>query len=92
MIVETGRIPLVDQFSFTMTRTPYDSYAQFWLAELLLYLIYGLGGLKLLVAAVRPAVAGVLFALVLGLTNWSIRPQGLPWRSPLCCCGRWCGI
>jgi len=56
-IVETNRIPSVDEFSFTMAGKPYDNYAQFWLSESLLYVLYRLGGLQLLVFAHSLAIA-----------------------------------
>ena len=40
----TGQIPLLDPFSFTMAGQPYDSVYSYWLAELLMYKLYALGG------------------------------------------------
>lgn len=98
VIVQTQRIPNVDEFSFTMPAKTYDSYAQFWLAESLFYVLHRLGGMPLLIFAHglavtlaygflfaasaqvsgwRSSILGLLFAVALGFTNWSIRPQGL---------------
>jgi hypothetical protein len=40
----SGHIPLVDTFSFTRLGESYLSYHQFWLMEVVLYLVYRLGG------------------------------------------------
>ena len=50
-ILATGRIPTVDTFSFTATGAPYPSYTAFWLPEVVLYLIYSLGGPTLVIFA-----------------------------------------
>ncbi len=48
-IVETRSIPAVDEYSFTMEGEPYPSYQVFWLAEIVLYQIYSLGGPALVI-------------------------------------------
>lgn len=48
-IVNSGIIPTVDTYSFTMLGTPYPSYQMFWLADIGLYAIYNLGGPALVV-------------------------------------------
>jgi len=48
-IVDTGRIPSVDIYSYTMPGQPYPSYQMFWLMEAALYGTYSLGGAALVV-------------------------------------------
>lgn len=50
-IVETGQIPSVDQFSYTQAGQPF--YNQSWLAQILMYGIYRLGGLPLVLIIKR---------------------------------------
>lgn len=63
IILDTGRIPTVDAFSFTTYGAPYDNYAQFWLAEIALYRLYAAGGIGLLVLA-RALTCALACALV----------------------------
>lgn len=55
-ILASGRIPAVDTFSFTAAGAPYLSYTAFWLPEVILYLVYSLGGPALVVFAHSLAV------------------------------------
>lgn len=64
IIVQTHIIPTVDSFSFTMAGKPYDNYAQFWLSESLMYLIFRVGGLQLLIFAHALAIT-LAYSLVL---------------------------
>jgi hypothetical protein len=50
-IVQTGQIPAVDTFSYTMQGQPYLSYNMFWLMDVLFHLVYGLGGPAFIVFA-----------------------------------------
>jgi hypothetical protein len=59
MIAETGEIPRVDHFSYTQSGQAY--YNQPWLAQLLMYGGYQLGG---------PALLALLQALLLGGSVW----------------------
>lgn len=49
LIVQTGAIPSIDQFSYTQAGQPF--YNQGWLAQLLMYGLYQAGGLPLLLIA-----------------------------------------
>lgn len=69
-ILVTGRIPQVDTFSYTMTGTPYPSYQAFWLMEVVMYLIYRLGGATLTVL-----LHGLTITAAYALLLW------LGWRS-----------
>lgn len=62
IIVETGRIPTTDLFSFTAAGKPF-TYPN-WLAEIIFYLLWRVGGLELLVAFDAFMVA-LAFVLVL---------------------------
>ncbi len=45
----TGRIPLVDTYSFTAPGMPYPAYQTYWLMEWVLYHVYQFGGAPLVV-------------------------------------------
>lgn len=64
LIAQTGRIPTIDQFSYTQAGTPY--FNQPWLAQLLMYGGFQLGGaalLELLQALLIGASFGLLYML-----------------------------
>lgn len=61
LIAASGSIPTVDQFSYTQYGTPY--YNQPWLAQLLMYGGYQLGGVELLIV-LQAIVIGVSFAVL----------------------------
>lgn len=64
LIAETGAIPVVDQFSYTQAGEPF--YNQSWLAQLLLYGVYSLGGMPMLIvlqAVVLATAYGLLLLL-----------------------------
>jgi hypothetical protein len=63
-IVEQGAIPPVDSFSYTRAGEPF--YNQGWLAQVLLYGLYQLGGIPLLVL-VQAAVIALAYGLLLRL-------------------------
>ncbi|WP_376791762.1 hypothetical protein [Thermoflexus sp.] len=63
-IARTGRIPEVDTFSFTRAGAPYPSYSMFWLAELLFYGLYTLGG-PALVVFVHSGIITTAYSLIL---------------------------
>ncbi len=65
-ILQTGVIPKVDVYSLTQSGQPYLSYQTYWLAEILLFLIYNLGGAILVVLA-QTFIITVTYALLLGL-------------------------
>jgi hypothetical protein len=72
-IVRTGRIPLVDTFSYTRAGTPYPSYAMFWLAEVLYYGLYTTGGPALIVF-----FHSLLITTAYGLILWAAWEAGGP--------------
>lgn len=62
LIVETGQVPTVDLFAWTVPPgTPYAYGA--WLGEVLLYRLYQLGGIELMLC-LRNLLAGALLGLV----------------------------
>lgn len=63
-IVQQGAIPAVDSFSYTRFGQPF--YNQSWLAELLMYAIYGLGGVQLILLA-QSLVVTLAYGLLLRL-------------------------
>ncbi|MFP4438209.1 MAG: hypothetical protein ACLFVO_13245 [Chloroflexaceae bacterium] len=62
LIVQTGAIPTVDQFSYTQAGEPF--YNQGWLAQVLMYGIHSLGGVPLLLV-VQAAVVALTYGLLL---------------------------
>lgn len=70
VIVATGQIPTVDSFSYTRAGEPF--YNQSWLAQLLMYGLYELGGAELLVL-VQALMLAAAYGLLLRL---SIRQSG----------------
>ena len=70
----SGHIPLVDTYSFTRAGEPYLSYHQFWLMEVVLYLVYKLGGAILVVLAqtamIFPAYLLLLIIAYRLTRNW----------------------
>lgn len=65
-ILRAGRIPTVDTFSYTQAGAPYPSYAMFWLAEVILYGLYALGGPPLVIFA-----HSLLITAAYGLVLWT---------------------
>ena len=96
-IVNTGVIPAFDIYSYTMLGESFSAYQRFWLSEIGLYGLYGLGGPELVIfvnslmitsayglllwlcrkisKSWRISAVAVLFAVLLGITNWTVRPQ-----------------
>lgn len=95
-ILNNHAIPFIDNYSFTMSGTVYDSVGIYWLAEVFMQLIRSLSGTwetffyGLIICAsylltyqtVRlreknkfAAGFALLIAILLGVTNWNIRPQ-----------------
>jgi hypothetical protein len=70
VIMATGQIPTVDSFSYTQAGEPF--YNQSWLAQLLMYGLYELGGAPLLVL-VQALMLAAAYGLLLHL---SIRQSG----------------
>lgn len=63
LIVTSGQIPAVDAFSYTRAGEPF--YNQSWLAQILLYGLYSLGGAPIIVVA-----QALVLALAYGLLLW----------------------
>jgi hypothetical protein len=70
IIVATGAIPIVDSFSFTQPGAPF--YNQSWLAQVLIYALFQLGGAPLLVL-VQALMLAAAYGLLLHL---SVRQSG----------------
>jgi hypothetical protein len=64
LIVQEGAIPAVDMFSYTQAGAPF--YNQGWLAQVLLYGLYDLGGVPLILV-VQSAVITLAYGLLLWL-------------------------
>jgi hypothetical protein len=79
--LESGRIPLVDTYSFTRPGAPYLSYYQFWLMEVVLYLIYRAGGPVLTIlfqtAMILPAYLLLLWICQRLAQNWRASALGI---------------
>ena len=71
LIVETGSIPQVDAFSYTRAGEPF--FNQSWLAQVLLFKLYQLGGIELILI-VQALVIGLAYGLLLSLC---VRLSGL---------------
>lgn len=72
LIVAEGAVPMVDGFSFTRAGEPF--YNQSWLAQLLMYGLFRLGGLELLIFAQALLLVGAY-----GLLLWfCIKRSGAP--------------
>lgn len=74
-IVQTGSIPTVDVYSYTMPGEPYASYQMFWLMEVLFYLVYSLGGPALIVFA-----HSLVITATYGLVIWLGWRRSGSWR------------
>ena len=80
-ILASGSIPTVDVYSYTRVGEVYASYQQFWLMEVLLYLLYQAGGV-ILTLLVQSALVVVTYGLLLWLSwqqtrNWRAAALGL---------------
>ena len=75
-ILTTGQIPKADIYSYTMAGTPYPSYQAFWLMEVIMFLIYNLGGPVLTVLA-----QSLIITLAYALLLWLGRRISGNWRS-----------
>lgn len=64
MIVQSGTIPTVDQFSFTQAGRPF--YNQSWLAQIIMYGLYQMGGIPLLLVT-QALVLVLAYGLLLRL-------------------------
>ena len=73
-ILSEGAIPMTDIYSYTQPGAPYPSYQQFWLMDIILYLVYQAGGL-ILTILVQTLMVGSAYGLILWLAflktrNW----------------------
>lgn len=64
-IAQTHQIPQVDVFSYTVPGSPYASYNIYWLADLVLYWVYALGGPALNIFVHAALITGVYLLLFL---------------------------
>jgi hypothetical protein len=70
LIVQSGSIPRIDQFSYTQAGEPF--YNQGWLAQVLLYALHSLGGVPLILV-----FQAAILALAYGMLLWlCIRRSG----------------
>src|SRR2546428_3875528 len=72
LIVTTGTIPHVDLYSFSAAGQPWVMHE--WLADLMMYLVYQLGGLPLLVAISAGVVAAGAICLYVILRRSDLHP------------------
>ena len=63
-IVSQGNIPIIDVYSYTQPGDPYLSYHQFWLMEVVLYVLYNLGGPVLVILAQTVFIVPAYFLLL----------------------------
>ncbi|HLB76227.1 MAG TPA: hypothetical protein VJO72_04265, partial [Candidatus Dormibacteraeota bacterium] len=72
LIITTGMIPHVDLYSFSAAGQPWVMHE--WLADLMMYLLYQLGGLPLLVAVSAGAVTAGALCLYVILRRSNLHP------------------
>src|SRR5256714_9473133 len=72
VIIATGTIPHVDLYSFSAAGQPWVMHE--WLADLMMYLLYQLGGLPLLVAIFAGVVAAGAICLYVILRRAGLHP------------------
>jgi hypothetical protein len=77
--VATRHILQVDEFSYTMAGQPYPSFQAFWLADVLLYGVYSLGGPAVSVLAHTLLITGtyLLLYLLCLRVSWEARIAAL---------------
>ncbi|HQE92265.1 MAG TPA: hypothetical protein PLH19_06230 [Anaerolineae bacterium] len=78
-IVTTGHIPVYDTYSSTVRGTPYN-YTVYWLAEVVMYHVYTLGG-----PALSVFLHSVLITAGYALLLWQCRLQSGYWRIGALC-------
>jgi hypothetical protein len=69
-IVNSGKIPQLDTYSYTQPGAPYLFYDQFWLMEIALYKLYQAGGAILVVLAHTLMIIPAYFLLM--LLSWRL--------------------
>src|SRR2546422_4508442 len=79
LIITTGMIPHVDLYSFSAAGQPWVMHE--WLADLMMYLLYQLGGLPLLVAVSAGAVTAGALCLYVILRRCQPPPPPGPGRA-----------
>jgi len=72
----TGHIPTVDNYSQTMSGTPYPAYQTYWLMEWILYQIYRLGGAPFIIL-----FQSLIVTTTYALTLWLACQRSGNWRS-----------
>lgn len=86
-IISSGQIPLVDSYSFTMPGQAYPSYQMFWLMEVVMYLVYRLGGGELVIFLHSFVITGA-YSIILWLCyqvsrSWRIAAFGVLFAAAL---------
>ncbi len=79
-IVETGKIPENDEYSYTMAGRPYPSYQIYWLMEAVMFLVFNFGGGEMIIF-VQSLVITCAYGIILWLCyknskNWRIAALG----------------
>ena len=74
-ILTTGRIPLVDIFSYTANGQAYPSYQMYWLMEIFLYSIYKIGGPSLVIFT-----HSLIICSAYGVIFWICKKTSQSWR------------
>ena len=74
-ILQTGTIPSIDIYSFTMLGAPYPSYQAFWLADINLYGLFQAGGPALVIL-----IQSLVITAAYGLLLWLCWRVSKSWR------------
>lgn len=86
-IVNSGRIPSVDIYSYTEQDQPYPSYQMYWLMEIALYKLYQMGGPALVVffqaMVITSAYFLVLWVCLKRTGSWRIAAFGVLFAAAL---------
>ena len=86
-ILLSGQIPLVDSYSYTMAGQPYPAYQIYWLMELIMYIVFRIGGGALIVffqsLLITEAYGIILWNCSLASRSWRIAAFGLLFAAAL---------
>ena len=86
-ILTTGKIPIIDIYSYTEAGQSYPSYQMFWLMETVLYVIYRLGGPALVVflqsLMITSAYVVIFWICKLTSKSWRIAALGVLFAAAL---------
>jgi len=86
-IVDSGEIPGVDAYSYTMAGQPYPSYRMYWLADVGLYAVYRMGGAALTIL-IQSLIVTLAYAVILLLCwrlsrSWRVAAFGAVFAAAL---------